>query len=351
MRRENQELPLIDGVNFDRLRDWMDDQGLPQGALSEPKLLGGGTQNIVLHFERGGRSFVLRRPPLHLRANSNTTMLREARVLKALAGSDVPHPGFIRVCDNESVIGACFYLMEPVEGCNVVEGLMPFHAEAPDVRHQMGLSMVDAIAALSKVDYRLKGLSDFGQLDNWIERQVGRWGSQLESYSCFDTWAGPQAIPGVDDVAKWLHERQPKAFHPGIIHGDFHLANVMFRKDSAKLAAVVDWELCTLGDPMLDLGWLIATWPEDGTPRSTDVAITPWDGFPSADELAARYATLTGRDLGDLNWFVVLACFKLGIILEGTHARASAGKAPKETGDRLHAHTVSLFERALRRIG
>ena len=124
----------------------------------------------------------------------------------------------------------------------------------------------------------------------------------------------------------------------------------MVRPDSGNLAAVVDWELSTIGDPLLDLGWLLATWPEDDAPRATDVAITPWEGFASPDELVAHYAETSGRDLSALDWYVVLACFKLGIILEGTHARACAGKAPKDTGDRLHAHTIDLFERALRRI-
>ena len=219
------------------------------------------------------------------------------------------------------------------------------------MRHRMGLAMVDAIAALSQVNYRAVGLEDFGKLDNWLERQVGRWAAQLESYSDMPGWTGPHSIPGVARVASWLNDHRPNQLQPGIIHGDFHFANVLFRHDSGDLAAVVDWELCTLGDPLLDLGWLVATWPEEDRPHPTDVAITPWDGFATPDELVARYAAQTGRDLTHLDWFAVLACYKLGIILEGSHARACAGKAPKDIGDRLHAHTIHLFERALRRIG
>jgi aminoglycoside phosphotransferase (APT) family kinase protein len=125
----------------------------------------------------------------------------------------------------------------------------------------------------------------------------------------------------------------------------------MVRPDGGDLAAVVDWELSTIGDPLLDLGWLLATWPEGDVPRATDVAATPWQGFATPAELVAHYAAVSGRDLAALDWYVVLACFKLGIILEGTYARACAGKAPRETGDRLHAHSVDLFARALRRIG
>jgi aminoglycoside phosphotransferase (APT) family kinase protein len=345
------EAEAIPGVDLNALMAWMDREGLGQGPLDAVESLSGGTQNILLRFARAGRTYVLRRPPLHLRGNSNETMRREARALAALAGTDVPHPGLSAACPQEDVIGAAFYLMEPIDGFNATQGLEPLHASNAAVRHRMGLAMVDAIAALSKVDYVAVGLSDFGKIDNWLGRQVGRWASQLKSYEEFAGWTGPQAIPGVDKVARWLEEHMPPTFQPGLIHGDFHLANVMFRHDSGELAAVVDWELCTVGDPLLDLGWLAATWPEEGRPRATDVAITPWEGFATIDEMVARYGEQTGRDLAHFDWFAVMACYKLGIILEGSNARACAGKAPREIGDRLHAHTIDLFERALRRIG
>ena len=339
------------GVDLAALIAWMDRQGLGSGPLEQIQHLAGGTQNILLYFTRSGRGYVLRHPPPHLRSNSNETMRREARVLAALTGSAVPHPALIADCPDPSVLGAAFYLMEPVEGFNASQGLPALHAGNAAMRHQMGLAMVDAIAALSQVDYRAVGLADFGKLDNWLERQVGRWAAQLDSYRDMPGWTGPNSIPGVARVASWLDEHRPNRLQPGIIHGDFHFANVLFRRDNGDLAAVVDWELCTLGDPLLDLGWLIATWPEDDSPHATDVAITPWEGFATPDELVARYATRTGRDLAHFDWFAVLACYKLGIILEGSHARACAGKAPKEIGDRLHAHTIHLFERALRRTG
>lgn len=328
----------------------MDGQGLGSGPLEQAQRLSGGTQNILLRFTRAGRDYVLRRPPPVLRANSNETMRREARVLAALAGSAVPHPGLIAACPDEDVIGAAFYLMEPIEGFNATQGLPALHAGDAAIRHRMGLAMVEAIAALSQVDYQAVGLGDFGKLDGWLERQVGRWAAQLASYAELPGWTGPEAIPGVAKVARWLEAHRPDAIQPGIIHGDFHFANVLFRPDSGELAAVVDWELCTLGDPLLDLGWLIATWPEGDTPHATDVAITPWEGFATPAQLAAHYGAKTERDLAHLDWFAVLACYKLGIILEGTHARACAGKAPRDVGDRLHAHTIHLFERALRRI-
>ena len=133
-----------------------------------------------------------------------------------------------------------------------------------------------------------------------------------------------------------------------MIHGDYHLANVLYRFDGPELAAIVDWELTTIGDPLLDLGWLLATWPEGG--EAGNVSVTPWDGFPTADELVERYAGQTDRDLTHMRWYGVLACYKLGIILEGTHARAAAGKAEQATGEALHNQTLGLFRRALRWI-
>lgn len=341
---------MIEAVDLTALEGWMDGQGVGAGPIIDAQLLSGGTQNILMRFRRSDDAFVLRRPPATPRANSNETMRREARVLAALDGTAVPHPRLIAACPEENVLGAAFYVMEPIEGFNAPQGLPEPHASDASLRHRIGLSMVEAIAALGALDYRAVGLDGFGKPDNYLERQVGRWKAQLASYADFTDWDGPASIPGVERVADWLDAHRPSEFRPGIIHGDFHLANVMIRPDSGDLAAVVDWELSTIGDPLLDLGWLLATWPESDTPRATDVATTPWEGFATREELMAHYAEASGRDLAALDWYFVLACYKLGIILEGTHARASAGKASKETGDRLHAHAIDLFDRALHRI-
>ncbi|MFA7638504.1 MAG: phosphotransferase family protein [Parvibaculum sp.] len=337
-------------VDLAALARWMDGQGLGEGPLEEATLLGGGTQNILLRFTRAGRTYVLRRPPPHLRKNSNDTMRREARMLAAIADTDVPHPRLIAACPEEDVIGAAFYLMEPINGFNPTVGLPELHAFDPAIRRRMGLALVEGIAKLGAVDHEKAGLADFGKVDNYLERQVARWQSQLESYREFSSWPGPEGIPGVAKVAKWLEGHRPNNFIPGIIHGDYHLANVMFRYDGPELAAIVDWELTTIGDPLLDLGWLLATWPEGDGPAAGAVGVRPWDGFPSADELVAHYRQFTTRDMSHIEWYGVLACYKLGIILEGTYARACEGKAAKETGDMLHASTVGLFNRALRWI-
>lgn len=338
-------------VDLDRLAAWMDARGLEAGKpIEEAERPPGGTQNILIRFRRGERWFMLRRPPMSPRMNGSETMRREARVLGALAGSDVPHPGLIAGCPDEDVLGAAFYLMEPIDGFNATVGLPPLHAGSPQVRREMGLSLVDGIAALGRVDHVAAGLSDLGRAEGFLERQVGRWKKQLDSYNEYEGWAGPGEIAGIDEVGAWLAARTPTAFKPGIIHGDYHLANVLFRPDGPQLAAIVDWELTTIGDPLLDLGWLMATWPETVEGEAGNVSVKPWDGFPTIDELIARYAEQTDRDMTHMRWYGVLACYKLGIILEGTNARAAAGKAEKATGDALHNQTLGLFRRALKWI-
>jgi aminoglycoside phosphotransferase (APT) family kinase protein len=341
--------PAIEGVDLEALAAWMDARGLGAGPLGGVERLAGGTQNVLVRFARAGRAYVLRRPPPHLRANSNETMRREARVLGALADSDVPHPRLIAACPEEDVLGASFYLMEPVDGFNPPTGLLTLHAGDASVRRAMGLSLVDGIAALGALDHHAVGLDGFGRPEGYLERQVARWHAQLEGYAAHEGYPGPE-IPGLERVADWLEAHRPARYAPGILHGDYHLANVMYERESPRLAAIVDWELSTIGDPLLDLGWLLATWPDPASAPMTAAAVTPWEGFPSAAELVERYRRGTTRDLAAIDWYAVLACYKLGIILEGTHARACAGKADRTTGDMLHATTVALFERALRLI-
>ncbi len=330
-------------VDLERLRDWMDESGLGEGAITDVLPLAGGTQNLLLRFVRSGRSFILRRPPVHKRSNSDETMRREARILAALDGSNVPHPRLIAAESDESVLGAAFYLMESVDGFIAGTGMPPLHSGDPDIRRRMGLSFADAAASLGAVDHVEVGLGDFGKADGYLERQVPRWRSQLDSFSRLDGYDGPD-IPHLDAVGDWLERNRPRKFTPGLIHGDFHLGNVMFRHDSPDVAAVVDWELATVGDPLVDVGGILAMWP-DPDESSALLPVEPWQGFPTASELVERYRLGSRRDMSMIEWYGVLACFKTGIILEGTNARAMAGKAPKEIGDMLHAVTVGLFER------
>ncbi len=327
---------------------WMSQQGLGEGPIENVAEITGGTQNVMLRFTRSGREYVFRRGPRHLRPVSNSVILRETRVLRALADTDVPHAALIAVCDDVDVLGdAVFYLMEPVDGFNAGAGLPALHASDAGVRHGMGLSMADAAARLGAIDHVAVGLADFGKPEGFLDRQVPRWLSELQSFSDFDNYPGPD-IGDVDAVAGWLQERQPQYFQPGIMHGDYHAANVMFSPTGPDVVAIVDWEMCTIGDPLLDLGWMLATWYRPGHEPVLPNELMVAGDLATPDELVARYAQNTGRDLSNIDWYAVMACFKLGIILEGSNARAAAGKAPREIGDMLHTATVRLFERAHR---
>ncbi len=334
-------------MDLEAVAAWMSERGLGEGPLQDVGAVTGGTQNVMLRFTRCGRQYVLRRGPRHLRPRSNAVILRETRVLAALAGSDVPHPRLIATCDDPGVLGdAVFYLMEPVEGFNAGEGLPPLHAGDAQVRFGMGLAMADALARLGAVDHVAVGLADFGKPEGFLERQVPRWLSELESYQQYDDYPGPQ-IPGIKQVSTWLEHHRPTMWTPGIMHGDYHAANVMFSWTGPDVVAIVDWEMCTIGDPLLDLGWLLATWRQPDGSSVFSHALGGQSGLASTDDLLHRYAANTTRDLSHITWYTVLACFKLGIVIEGTLARACAGKAEKQVGDQLHAATVHLFERAL----
>ncbi|MEU0572124.1 phosphotransferase family protein [Nonomuraea sp. NPDC005983] len=321
----------VSTVDLDALGAWMDAQGLPGGPVTGVAPVPGGTQNVMVRFERGGVPYILRRPPLHARQQSNEVLRREARLLAALRDTPVPVPSLVAAQTAEEPV---FYLMEPVDGFNPSTGLPEPHASDPAIQHRMGLEAAAALAQLGRV--APETLPGFGRPEGFLERQVPRWLRELDSYGRLDGYPGPD-IPHLDDTAAWLERNRPGSFTPGVMHGDYHFANLMFAHDGPRVAAIVDWEMCTIGDPLLDLGWLLATWP-------SNAEHVP--GLPSPKDLVAYYAALSERDLSAVDWYVVLACFKLGIVLEGTHARACAGKAPKEIGDALHATALALFARA-----
>ena len=175
-------------------------------------------------------------------------------------------------------------------------------------RYNLGIAVVDGAAAVCSFDHMTVGLADLGRIEGYLERQVNRWRSQLDSYRKQPGYPGLD-IPGVEAVAMWLEANRPSTWRPGLIHGDYQLSNVICRLDRPDLAAIVDWELTTIGDPLLDLGWLLATWPgpEGLTPGT--IGAEPWDGFPTAKKLVSRYAERSERDLSTLIWYVVLARF------------------------------------------
>lgn len=335
-------------LDLDRLAAWMDTQGLGRGPIGEIVPLTGGTQNILLRFVRAGTAHVLRCPPPGARPEIHASFRREARLLAALARSAVPHPSLVAACDDDAVLGTPFYLMAPVDGFTATPKPLPGrYATDPGWRRAMALSMVDALLCLGEIEPDKVGLADFGRPAGFLERQVPRWLAHLERCAGEPGWPGPHTLPGVQPVADWLQRNIPANTWPGVIHGDYHFGNVMFHHDRPALAAVIDWELATLGDPLLDLGWLLASWPDaDGRGAGT-IRITPAAGLPTTDELVAHYRARSRRDLSALDWYVTMARFKLGIMLEASHARSCAGKAPAATGAEHHASAAHLLGAAL----
>ena len=333
-------------IDWGRLNAWLAEQPVPgAGPVTGVRKLKGGLQNSVFLLERDGGAFVLRRPGKHLKPNSNETMLREARVLKALEGSAVPRPAFYAVCEDPSVIGAAFYLMEPLEGFAPMGELKGDYATAAGWRAAMGPELVRAAAALAAVDPAVAGLADLGKPDDWHARQVSRWRSQLEGYAATPGY-DPKALPHFDEVGRWLSDNLPSDRRIGLIHGDLQFANVMFSLEGPRVSGVIDWELTTLGDPMLDLGWILTSWWEEGDPPGKKPLVSPWQDFGPRADLVRLYGELTGRDMTDAPWFFALGCYKLACLLEGTVAAWKAGKVPAEVGESVHGYATWLTTKA-----
>jgi aminoglycoside phosphotransferase (APT) family kinase protein len=334
--------------HIEGLREWMDIGALGSGPIADIVPLGGGTQNVMLRFHRGADTFVLRAPPAHRGARGEEMLRREVSLLAALRATAIPHASLIAGCWDTSIIGAPFYLMAYVEGFNAAHEIPARHAADPNIRRRMGFAFVEAAADLGLLDPHAIGLSAFGRPEGFLERQLVRSATELGRYTTYREWPGPEELGDVELVRSWLTRNMPAAGGAGIVHGDYHLANVLFSSDDAEVAAIVDWELATIGDPLLDLGWILATWSDERYGETAVVPASPWDGFPTREELVARYAQSSSRDLSALDWYTVLACYKLGVLLEGSYARACAGLVPTEIGTLLHARARVLFRRARR---
>ncbi len=312
-----------DLVNPEALARWMDQRGLPgAGAPLEARFVSGGASNEIFDIKRGSVRLALRRPPRRVPPGRNETMLREYRVLAALNGTDVPHPHAVAACEDESVLGACFYLMDYVDGwsCMNSNGWPPPFDTDLSARRGLAYELVDAIAKLGQVDWRARGLEGFGKPEGFHDRQVDRWLAHLAKVKFRD-------IPGIDTAAAWLRSHRPKAYKPGIIHGDYQFANVMFHHGApARMAAIVDWEMATIGDPLLDLAWVIMTWPNPDEDRVSG-GYVDYTGMPSREELLERYADVSGLPVDEIDYYVILARFKMAIVLEAGYARYVQGGA------------------------
>lgn len=286
--------------------------------------------------------FVIRAPSATVDPGSDETMRREALVLSSLANTRVPHPRIIGYEPDHAPIGRSFYVMEYVEGVNVVS-----HPPTADQATVLAESMIDAVVKLHDLDPANLGLTGLGR-PGFLQRQTGRWLSQLESYRRYSSYQ-PGLLPNVGAICQWLDSHRPAAGSTSVIHGDVHIGNVLV-DERGRVTALLDWELATLGDPLLDLGQLVATWPDaEGRSRLGPIASPNVAGFPPASTLLERYRQGTSRDLTRMDWYVVLAEFRLAAILEGSYARSLDGWTPVDVGRELHTAAIELLEDAFDR--
>jgi aminoglycoside phosphotransferase (APT) family kinase protein len=316
-------------IDVDRLAAWMDGAGLAPGEPIEHRFVSGGTQNEIYEVRRGDLHAALRIPPAAAPPPRDDGIVREWRIIDALGGSDVPHTEAVALCTDPAVLGRTFYLMGYVDGWSPMGRAgwpAPFDTDLT-ARRGLALELVDGIALLSKVDWRARGLGDLGRPDGFHDRQVDRWTAFLDRIR-------GRELPGFDVAAAWLRERRPLDYIPGIMHGDYQFANVMFGHGApARLAAIVDWEMGTVGDPKLDLAWVVHGWPEDtGDPGEAFSSYVDMTGMPRRSEVLARFAEVSGRQVDDIDYYVVLAKWKLAIVLEQGFQRAGGDEKLRAFG-------------------
>jgi aminoglycoside phosphotransferase (APT) family kinase protein len=307
------------GIDQAKVSAWLTDH---VAGLREPfefTLVAGGRSNLTFKVDDAhGRSVILRRPPLGSVLATAHDVGREHKIIAALGPTPVPVPDALAMCGDVDVNGAPFYVMSFVDGIIVRDVEVGRATTTPATRAVMGSSLVNVLADLHGLDPDEVGLGDLGRKEGYIERQLKRWSTQFEASTTRD-------LPVVREVHRRLAERIPEQGKAAIAHGDYRLDNCVCRPDGP-LAAVLDWELCTLGDPMADLGMLAITWTEAGDVRTARPdAATQLPGFPTRAEAVARYGARTGRDVSELAYYCAFQYWRLACISEGVYARYAAG--------------------------
>jgi aminoglycoside phosphotransferase (APT) family kinase protein len=310
-------MPDLPGLDLARVTDWLDQArpGLRQGPLTA-EAIAGGRSNLTYRLTDGQHRWALRRPPLGHVLPTAHDMAREYTVISALHGSEVPVAEPVALCPDPEMLGQPFYLMSFVDGI-VIESpdLVPDRQTA----RQISQTLVDTLVALHTIDPSRIGLAEFGRPDGFLQRQIARWHKQFQA-------SVPDGMPVESTVVQQLRDRLPQQSRAGIVHGDYRLTNVLYAPDLNRIAAVVDWEMATLGDPLTDLGLLYVYHERAGNTASVMPDFPSEQGFLSPAQMLDRYAGQTGQSLAELDWYIAFGYFKLAVIAAGIHARYLQGK-------------------------
>ncbi|MFM7262584.1 MAG: phosphotransferase family protein [Acidimicrobiales bacterium] len=332
----------MQGIDEERVGAWLDaNVAVAEGPYAY-RLIAGGRSNLTYTVtDSAGTRMVLRRPPLgHVLATAHD-MAREHRIISAVGRTSVPVPRCLGLCTDETVNGAPFYVMSFVDGV-VLDS--PEKGELLPVGQRAGAAdhLVDVLADLHAVDVDEVGLGDLARRDGYVERQVKRWSTQWEN-------SKTRELPAIEEVSRLLAGRIPVQQGVSIAHVDYRFGNVLVDTGKGRVAAVLDWELCTLGDPLADLGYIGIYWTDPGRPIVRTNDPSGIEGFPSFDHLVERYASRTGRDVSGIGYYRAFASFRLAVISEGVYARYMKGAMGDQDFDAsaMKAGTDALAEAAL----
>jgi aminoglycoside phosphotransferase (APT) family kinase protein len=335
------------GLDLAALASFLQSHGVDTAGGLSGEVIAGGRSNLTYTVTDGIHHWVVRRPPLAHVLPTAHDMAREWRVISALQDTEIPVPGAVVLCGDASVIGAPFYVMDFVEGHVVRDRLPPQWPATATTREAMSTALVDTLLTLHAVEPEAVGLGDFGRPQGFLERQVRRWWQQWEA-------SKTRELPAIDELHRRLLEAIPEQSAPGIVHGDYRFDNVIYTPDDpGRIAAVVDWEMSTVGDPLCDLGLLVVYWVTDaGDPAATALPggrVSLGEGFPTREQMIARYTARSDRDLSELEWYVALGHYKLAIIAEGINARFLLGMTVGEGFETMGPAVPLIVDHALER--
>jgi aminoglycoside phosphotransferase (APT) family kinase protein len=333
----NEREPLL---VLEPLKEFLAANDLEAPADLDAEPIGEGHSNVTFGLSNG---LVLRRPPRGPLPPSAHDVLREARLLSKLQNTPVRVPRVLAACDDTDVIGAPFYIMERVRG-EVIASTIPDALDNPEQRRRVADELIDSLVELHAVDYAAIGLEGFGKPSGYLERQLRRFSGLWEHNRT-------REIPEVEQLGEWLRANLPDSPPATIVHGDYRLGNTMFdRQAPARLIAIFDWEMATIGDPLADLGYMVMHWTEAGDEvgRFNLHSVTTLPGFPGRHELIARYEERAGRSMRALNWYVTLALWKAVVFMEGNYKRAVSGATDDPYLKTFGEGVVELAHRALK---